>query len=644
MSLRAQIATLLSLAVLAAYGMMFAVSTLSDRELTLEKSDTKLRLLSLYMAGQLFSRFQNASRQADQLAARISEKTPSYSKEAYDLMEQYFATNPDIFGGAIAFEDRKFTERQRLYCLYIARDAETQGFVRGRLGPDYDYLDPTQPKNSWFTVPKATGRPAWTLPYLDDGGGGIWMLTYSTPFRRNGAFWGTVNIDFALDSPVAWMQDVIESTPREVKDSGYCFLTDSGGALVSHPDVAAVKERKNIADMLSYTDGLPDGKPDPYTGVRRAQSLPGGTRLHVARAPVGDTGWFLYAVDDAKNALAGFYTGLHRSLAWMAAALAAFLLVLHAFTRRLTAPLVESARFAGRLRDGHLGDRMKAPRQLECGRLVIALNDMAETLERRTRENERAVQLRENIFRRVSAAAEELGNIAVRIHGQSMEGVRDANHQRDNFNEFNTVLARFREQTAESAKVAAQADKLLQEARHRAELGNSEMSELTRAMSDLVDSSADVSRVLKIINDIAFQTNLLSLNAAVEAARAGRHGKGFGVVAEEVRQLASRSAKAASETDARLAESDRYAEHGAKVSRQTAEALEGIRRATGDVAGLVSEVARLSREQAAMVERVFKGLEQVEEIAAGNHSRAVSGARASDELRRTAELLREMLR
>ncbi len=650
MSLRGQVALLVSIAVLVTCGVMFATNIFMDRRQTLEKSDNGLRLLSLYMAAQIGNRFESVSSKADQLALRVSDQVPSYSKEIYDLMEQYYGLNPDIYGGAMAFDDSQFTRHQRLYCLFIARNQDSGLFDRGRLPPEYDYLNPNEPKSGWFTVPKTTGKPAWTLPFLDEGGGGIWMLTYSTPFTRNGDFIGTVNVDVSLESPVQWMRSLLAETPSEVLNYGSCLLTDGAGTLVSHTDTRAVEGRENISAFLEFQ---PEKKPAanggdgavPVQAVRRALSRfgDGESWVRVVASPVGDTGWYLYAMADEDAAFQDFDNRLFRTLVWMVVMLGLFLLVLQFFTRRLTAPLIESAAFAARLRDGELGARMEAPRQLECANLVHSLNDMAAGLEHRTREIERGLVERDGIFRRVSVVAEELTGIAVDIHTQSGDGVRDAIEQKTTFEEFGEVLEKFNEHTTHTADVATDADQLLREARERAENGTVEMSRLTTAMSDLVNSSTDITGILKSIDSIAFQTNLLSLNAAVEAAHAGKYGRGFGVVAEEVRQLANRSARAATETGAKLLESEKHAEQGVHASRQTAEALAMIRETTENVAGLISDVARLSIEQATMVKQVLFGLQQVEQIAEGNKLRAETEARAAATLRASAEELKSIL-
>jgi methyl-accepting chemotaxis protein len=92
-----------------------------------------------------------------------------------------------------------------------------------------------------------------------------------------------------------------------------------------------------------------------------------------------------------------------------------------------------------------------------------------------------------------------------------------------------------------NAKNAEKASTLVSQANKHAEGGNRQMSEMLKAMSDISDSSRSINKIIKVIDDIAFQTNILALNAAVEAAHAGQHGKGFVVVAEEVRNLAAKS-------------------------------------------------------------------------------------------------------
>ena len=134
--------------------------------------------------------------------------------------------------------------------------------------------------------------------------------------------------------------------------------------------------------------------------------------------------------------------------------------------------------------------------------------------------------------------------------------------------------------------------------------GSQQMEEMMAAVNDINQASKDISAVMKLIDNIAFQTNLLALNASVEAARAGDAGRGFSVVAEEVRALAMRSAEAASETGALVENAMRKAELGSRIAVETASSLEQIVSGIDQVAQGVQQNSGTAQEQAAAAEEL----------------------------------------
>lgn len=187
------------------------------------------------------------------------------------------------------------------------------------------------------------------------------------------------------------------------------------------------------------------------------------------------------------------------------------------------------------------------------------------------------------------------------------------------------------EQTTDNAKNASQANNLAILANQSVQEGNTLMSEMVRAMSEVENANRKISVIIKVVDEIAFQTNLLALNAAVEAARAGSHGKGFAVVAEEVRSLAARSSKAAKETSEMIETSISKALYGAEMSRKTQGALAQINKVVDGVLGLVDEINQASIEQSKGLNLISLGLEQLDQVTQQNSAVAEEAASFSSE-------------
>jgi methyl-accepting chemotaxis protein len=218
-----------------------------------------------------------------------------------------------------------------------------------------------------------------------------------------------------------------------------------------------------------------------------------------------------------------------------------------------------------------------------------------------------------------------------------------AGHQAGSLQELAAAVTEVKNQISLSADNAAMARTSANDVSHGAMDGNRHMEEMLRAMDEINVSASNISKVIKAIEDIAFQTNLLSLNASVEAARAGEYGKGFAVVADEVRSLAARSAKAAKETTDMIESSIQKAEHGMNIAKTTADAFNKIVGGIEQVAELAEKIAGASSEQASGIARINDEISQVSAVVQANSAASEESTAATAQLYKQAETLKEMV-
>ena len=169
------------------------------------------------------------------------------------------------------------------------------------------------------------------------------------------------------------------------------------------------------------------------------------------------------------------------------------------------------------------------------------------------------------------------------------------------------------------------------------------MQNLTVVIQNTSEKSSEIHKIVKTIEDIAFQTNILSLNAAVEAARAGTAGKGFAVVADEVRNLAKKSGDAAKETTTLLNETVDAMEKSVLAAQDTAGSMLSVVEQADRMSGLVSGIAEYTREQAENTEQITRGIGEISGVVQNNVATAEASAAASEELSGQASILSGMV-
>ena len=218
-----------------------------------------------------------------------------------------------------------------------------------------------------------------------------------------------------------------------------------------------------------------------------------------------------------------------------------------------------------------------------------------------------------------------------------------ATEQASALEEISSSMTEINQQTKQNADNASQVNAVANQQKEIADKGNRTMTELLASMSTINQSTGQIKKIVKIIDDIAFQINLLALNANVEAARAGKYGKGFAVVAEEVRNLAGKSAAAVKDTTENIDAVVKSILTANTITEKTADIFHTIMKGTIQVQDLIAEVALASQEQSKGLNQISIGLQQIEGITQDNAANAEETASSSEELSSQAELLKNQI-
>ena len=406
--------------------------------------------------------------------------------------------------------------------------------------------------------------------------------------------------------------------------------------------------------------------------------IDGEDKMFAAYAPVPDTdGWSIAVTAPQINYLASTRDAMVINIAVIVGSILISVIVALLLANNIGKPMKACVKRMKLLVEGDLETPMpKIANRDETGVLVrstetlveglrIVINDISyllnemahQNLDVHTKHEEVYVGSFQNILhsmrnmrielngamRQVNHSAKEVANASSHLSASAQMLSQGTTEQASSVQELAAKISMISEEVKNTASGALNVRSQTHQTGEKVFLCNQKMQNLVEAMKKIQARSEEIEKILKTIDDIAFQTNILSLNAAVEAARAGSAGAGFAVVAEEVRSLAGKSAEAAKNTSNLIANSTEAVHMGTEIAQNTADVLLGVVDSIQSVADAIDHIAIISNEQSKSVEQVSEGINQISVVVQSNSATAEEGAAASEQLSAEAACLKGLV-
>ncbi|KII35378.1 chemotaxis protein [Pseudomonas fluorescens] len=552
---------------------------------------------------------------------------------------QNIAINPEPANVASLLEQKTLTST--FMATYLG-DATGHFTIR----PDTKMPDGFDPRvRPWYKGAESSSTSTLTEPYIDAATGQL-IISIATASKKAGQNVGVVGGDLSLQSLV----DTLAA--RDFDGMGYVFLVSADGKILVHPDKALV--------MKSLKEAYPQDTPRISSDFSEV-TVDGKTRI-VTFAPIKglpSVNWYIGLSVDKDQAFAMLSQFRTSAVIATVIAVAIIIALLGMLIRILIQPLHVMTRAMEDIADGEgdLTKRLTIVNNDEFGSLGTAFNRFVERIHTSIRE--------------VSSATGQVNEVALRVVAASNSSMYNSDQQASRTSSVAAAINQLGAAAQEIARNAAQASNQASDARGLAEDGQqvvdrsikamNQLSSMLSASSSNIESlnskTVNIGQILEVITSISQQTNLLALNAAIEAARAGEAGRGFAVVADEVRNLAHRTQESAQqvqtmieelqvgarESVSTMSDSQRHSQDSVEIANLAGERLNSVTQRIGEIDGMNQSVATATEEQTAVVESINVDITEINTLNQEGVENLQATLRACSDLEQQASRLKQLV-